>query len=268
VANRYCRNCGHELAEDDRFCPNCGTPIQEAAHVPTPEADVPVPPPPGQQQAGEAAPPPQQAQAAPRRRSTASKILIGCAGLFVVLVLFVGCLAVLAGGGGDQQPAGSGSEEQDREKEFMAGRGPVPKDIRKCAVGQPCKMGASTLTVTNVRMDDIVPITFDKPLTNGPYVFVDYTYTYGGNEVVSISEHPQWPLQVGDNRYLPDYDATSSWSIDKDEDISLEDMQPGVPIKGHLVYKVAPGSKDFTLGVEDLIAPNKSSPAAIPLPEL
>ena len=57
MANRYCRNCGHELAENDRFCPNCGTPIQEAAHVPTPEADVPVPPPPGQQQAGEAAPP-------------------------------------------------------------------------------------------------------------------------------------------------------------------------------------------------------------------
>jgi hypothetical protein len=46
LADRFCRNCGHELAEDDRFCPNCGTPVHEAAHVPTPEADVPVPPPP------------------------------------------------------------------------------------------------------------------------------------------------------------------------------------------------------------------------------
>src|SRR5215207_10080771 len=46
MADRYCRNCGHELAEDDRFCPNCGRPVHEAAHVPTPEADVPVPPPP------------------------------------------------------------------------------------------------------------------------------------------------------------------------------------------------------------------------------
>jgi hypothetical protein len=48
VTDRYCRNCGHELAETDRFCPNCGTPVHEAAHVPTPEADVDVPLPPQQ----------------------------------------------------------------------------------------------------------------------------------------------------------------------------------------------------------------------------
>jgi hypothetical protein len=27
VPDRYCRNCGHELAENDRFWPNCGTPV-------------------------------------------------------------------------------------------------------------------------------------------------------------------------------------------------------------------------------------------------
>jgi hypothetical protein len=150
----------------------------------------------------------------------------------------------------------------------MDGEAPPPENIRKCSVGQPCKMGASTIAVTDVRMDDIVPITYDKPLTAGPYVFVDYTYTYGGDEVVSFSEYPQWPLVAGDKRYMPDFDATTSWSIEKDEDITLEDMQPGVPIKGHLVYKVAQGSEDFTLGAEDLIAPNKSTPAAIPLSEL
>lgn len=261
MADRYCSNCGHELGEELRFCPGCGRPAHETAHVSTPEADVSVPPPPQQQAQGTATPPPQQAAAPPRRRSTASKIFIGCAGLVVVSLLFVGCLAVLVAGGGGQQSAGSGSEDQSEE--FMSGQAPAPKNIRECAVGQPCKMGASTLTVTDVRMDDIVPITFDQPLTKGPYVFVDYSYTYGGDEVVSISDYPQFPLNAGDKRYFPDYDATSSWSIDKDEDISLEDMQPGVPIEGHLVYKVAPGSNDFTLGVEDLIAPNRSDPAAI-----
>jgi hypothetical protein len=58
MADRYCRNCGHELAETDRFCPNCGTPVHEAAHVPTPEADVDVPSPP--QQAGVTTPPPEE----------------------------------------------------------------------------------------------------------------------------------------------------------------------------------------------------------------
>ena len=60
VANRFCDNCGQELSEDARFCSSCGRPIHETAHVPTPEADVPVPPPPGQQQAGDTVPPPQQ----------------------------------------------------------------------------------------------------------------------------------------------------------------------------------------------------------------
>jgi uncharacterized membrane protein YvbJ len=46
VADRYCSNCGHELAQDDRSCPNCGSPVHQTAQVPTPEADVPVPPPP------------------------------------------------------------------------------------------------------------------------------------------------------------------------------------------------------------------------------
>jgi hypothetical protein len=39
VADGSCRNCGHELAENARFCANCGTPVHEAAHVSTPEAD-------------------------------------------------------------------------------------------------------------------------------------------------------------------------------------------------------------------------------------
>ena len=38
---RYCTNCGHQLAENDRFCANCGTPVHEAAHMPTPEAERP-----------------------------------------------------------------------------------------------------------------------------------------------------------------------------------------------------------------------------------
>jgi predicted amidophosphoribosyltransferase len=41
VAEKYCRNCGQALPDDCRFCANCGTLILEAAHVPTPEAEVP-----------------------------------------------------------------------------------------------------------------------------------------------------------------------------------------------------------------------------------
>ncbi len=44
MADRYCRNCGHEFREADAFCPGCGKPVQQVAHVPVPEADVGVPP--------------------------------------------------------------------------------------------------------------------------------------------------------------------------------------------------------------------------------
>jgi hypothetical protein len=57
---RYCSHCGGELSLDDLFCPNCGRPVHRTAHVPTPEADVPVPPAP-QQAGGTGAAAPQQA---------------------------------------------------------------------------------------------------------------------------------------------------------------------------------------------------------------
>ena len=84
MADRYCGNCGHELAEDDRFCPNCGRPVHETAQVPTPEADVPVPPPP--QQAGSTAPPPQRQQPreAPPSREIMRPMLVLAGVLFVL----------------------------------------------------------------------------------------------------------------------------------------------------------------------------------------
>src|SRR5215213_823499 len=102
MADRYCTNCGHELAEDGRFCPNCGRPLHQTAQVPTPEADVPVPPPPQQQVWATTTPPP-QANALPWQRSMATKFAIGAAIVFVVLVL-LGVVIVAVG------MAGSGSQ--------------------------------------------------------------------------------------------------------------------------------------------------------------
>lgn len=58
VPDRYCGNCGQELGSEGRFCPTCGRPVHLTAHVPTPEADAPVPPLP--QQAQRIAPPQQE----------------------------------------------------------------------------------------------------------------------------------------------------------------------------------------------------------------
>lgn len=50
MADRYCRNCGHELETNGRFCAGCGGAVQQTAHIPTPQANVPLNPPPYQQQ--------------------------------------------------------------------------------------------------------------------------------------------------------------------------------------------------------------------------
>ena len=101
MADRYCRNCGQELPEDSRFCPNCGTSIQEAAHVPTPEADVPVPPPPQQQAWETATTPSGQASALSQGRSTSLRLLVGFAIVIVLLLLLgAGVVALRVASGG------------------------------------------------------------------------------------------------------------------------------------------------------------------------
>ncbi len=124
MADGYCRNCGNELRPDDRFCSKCARPVHETAHVPTPEADVPVPPPPSTGQTG--ATTQVQPGAQSQGRSTASRFLIGCIGVFVVLFLLVAGLSALGGGGRDpeanqplqgEQDGQQGSQQQQQQQE-------------------------------------------------------------------------------------------------------------------------------------------------------
>src|SRR5687768_15715021 len=99
MANRYCSPCGYELSDDSRFCPNCGKPTRETAHVPTPEADVPVPPPPGQQGWETATRPSGQANALPKEHSQAFRLFVGSAAVIIVLLGAVLAAVSVAGGG-------------------------------------------------------------------------------------------------------------------------------------------------------------------------
>ena len=112
---RYCSKCGQELGDAGQFCPNCGSPIHRTAHMPTPEADVPVPPLP---QAGntDAATPGQPTQSSAARRHP---ILTGCLGIIVIFIL-IGILSSL-GGGGDETAGGGGGGESAKKEERREG---------------------------------------------------------------------------------------------------------------------------------------------------
>src|SRR5215203_4844804 len=124
---RYCRNCGHELGPEDQFCQNCGTPVHQAATVPTPEADVPVPPPP--QQAGGSAVPPQQAEGTQRSWPRQHPFLTGCLGLIgLLLLLLIALVAAIAIGGGGGDGDGGGGEAAKKDEPPAAA--PADKDTK------------------------------------------------------------------------------------------------------------------------------------------
>ena len=97
MTDRHCSHCGHELAEDDQFCPNCEKPVHEVAHVPTPDADVPVPP----QQSGGAVPPQQGAAASstgPGRGQGIPSRFSNLSGLQIAVAVIGGIIAAIVGG--------------------------------------------------------------------------------------------------------------------------------------------------------------------------
>jgi hypothetical protein len=138
---RYCGNCGIELAPGDQFCQNCGTPVHQAATVPTPEADVPVPPPP--QQAGGSAVPPQQAEGTQRSWPLQHPFLTGCLGLIglllLLLIVVIAAIAIGSSGGGGESGDGKsdGSESAQKDKQPAAA---------------PADEGTKTLNMNEVTM--------------------------------------------------------------------------------------------------------------------
>jgi hypothetical protein len=237
---RYCGNCGHELSPEDQFCRNCGTPVHQAASVPTPEADVPVPPPP-QQQDTQQAPPPQEAGAPPTRRSTANKVLLGCAGLVVVLVLFVGCLAVIVGGGGGQQPAGSGSEEEAKAKPGTTKGTPV-------GIGDPVKAGKVEWNVTNARQVTELKAPYSGR-KRGNFVIVDFNFTNGTKEAVTLDSASLTLIDSQGRKFEADTDTFEY--VPTNKDIFLEQVNPGVMKQGETIFTGAPDASGFILRAGD-----------------
>jgi hypothetical protein len=141
MADRYCRNCRHELAEDDRFCPKCGRPVHETAHVPTPEADVPVPPAPQQQAWETGTPPPQKTNALPWLRSPAIKFAAGAIMVLVVVVLLGAAIVVIRGVGSGGQasiPSFGAPQSANDVLQSLKGNGlPIGESIAYTAENDP-----------------------------------------------------------------------------------------------------------------------------------
>ena len=249
ASSRYCSNCGHELGDEAQFCPNCGTAVHRAAHVPTPEADVPVSPP--TQQAGQT---PGYAPTEPPRRSTANRLLVGCVGLVVLGFLFVGCLAVLGSGGGSggggnvgAGDAGEGGAGNDQQAE--GGNEETPK-TKKYRVGQTATVGNVEWEVTDAFYTELLKGSFGSR-KRGNFVVVDFTFTNNRNEEVTLDPELHMILKDSQGReFGTSQDAYEFMPMDLD--IFLEPVNPGVSTDGRTIYQVAPDAKGFTLRLDDV----------------
>ena len=265
MAERYCRNCGHGLREDDRFCPSCGRPAYETAHLPTPEADVPVPPP-GQFGTGDFAP---QAGTPSPSRSATGKLFIGCAGALVLLFLFVGCLAVLTQGGGEstdsnpsaerdtQQPAQD--EEPPPEEEPPPGEEPPeeepPEDqaggsqARVYGVGEEAQVGDVSYTVTNAWPTQELRDRYGvSPPKTGHFIVVNFVFANKGDEPVNVSGIGMYLYDSRGREFETESDTFGY--IPEDKDIFLLDrINPGMSREAQVIYSVPPDTSGFELEV-------------------
>ncbi len=197
MADRYCRNCGQELAETDAFCPNCGRPVHETAEVPTPEANRDVPPPPTQS-VGDGAP----QEGWPQRHP----ILTGCLGIIVLLVL-LGIIGSALGGGGDETAGGGGGQqardsgqEQPEQQGQQGQQAEEPQPPPEYTVGQTAKVGNVEWTVRDAFLTNQLKSDFGTQ-KRGRFVVVDFTFTNNRSEEVTLD--PQLHMVLKDSQRQP-----------------------------------------------------------------
>ena len=245
MAERYCTNCGAELGEESRFCPSCGRPVHETATVPTPEADVEVPPaplPPPSAQAGQGsgggAGPTYSAPAQPRRR-TWLWVLIGAGGcLFVLLVAFLGfagCMAAIVGGGG------GGGAEQSPKEEYAAAKDDA------AAVGETVTAGNVAWTVQTAQ--ETTELKAFGSRKRGNFVIVDVLFKNNSNEPVTLDSSS---LVILDDRGREsETDPDASMYVPTNQDLFLNQVNPGVTKRGRAIFDVAPDAEGLILRVGD-----------------
>jgi hypothetical protein len=137
----------------------------------------------------------------------------------------------------------------------------APEPDKSCGIGKACDLGKSSVTVTSARETEAINTSLDN--FKGSFVLVEFEYTFGGSRPVTLDESP-WLLEDDSGTvYTSNFDATSSYEIDRNRSLIYEEVQPGVPNPGAVVFEVAPDSTGYTLYIGDLAYPQAGQVAAV-----
>jgi hypothetical protein len=204
------------------------------APAPTASVSVPQPPP---APSTTVRPPPGQGSTVWRGTKLAFG---GCVVLSVLLVIgFVGCLAVVGGLGCGGQESGSGAG--------APGAGEPTVNI-----GQPVRVGDVSWTVTNAtQANEISQRGFGQfgETKQGNFVIVDFTFTNNSNEAVTLDSASLALIDSSGRNSETDPDTFGY--VPPSKDIFLENVNPGVARQGQVIFTVASGASGFKLQVGD-----------------
>jgi hypothetical protein len=227
-----CTNCS-TAGITTNFCPNCGGPVQISPTTAPPGYG----PPPAAAQPVFAAP-------APERKHTWIKVLLILGACFLVLV--GGCAALI----------GSAANEVSKElAEDSSGDVSDPSEVKATAsLNEPLSLKGTTYKVTDVRTADSVGDSYSRERANGTFVIVDVQLTNEKKEPATIMANAL--TLVGGNGSA--YSTSDDAFLALDDELILEEIQPGVSERGKLVYDLPPSAvKGAELQVEDLFSDDK-----------
>jgi hypothetical protein len=162
----------------------------------------------------------------------------GCVVLPVLLVIgFVGCLAIVTSGGG-----GGGDSASSKNKRPTA------------SIGEPLRVGQVTWTVTSARQaTQIEEKGFGKygDTKQGNFIIVDFSFENNSKESISLDPSELTLIDSKNRKSKPDEDTFGY--VPPAKDIIYEQVNPGVTREGEVIFTVAPGATDYRLQAGDAV---------------
>jgi hypothetical protein len=181
-------------------------------------------------------PPPPMQQ--PRRRWL-PWILVGAGGCLMLILLsflgFAGCLALIAGsGGGGSGGGGSGADSYAEAKKA------VP-------IGQTATAGDVAWTVHDAWQATELSSYSQKK--RGNFIIVQLTFKNNGKEAVTLDSAS---LEILDDKgRTHETDTDASMYVPTNQDLFLNQVNPGVSQEGRAIFDVAPDARGLILRCGD-----------------
>jgi Domain of unknown function (DUF4352) len=168
-------------------------------------------------------------------------VVFGCGGLLALGVLIVVVVA-LAGGGGDQKTA-------DEEKKGQGGGEEAQeKDEPTAAVGDTLAVGDVAWTVRSARQANTLQDPFGQT-REGNFIVVDVNFQNNSDRAVTLDTSSMTLLDSEGRESRADPEMFSY--IPPEQQLFLENVNPGVSKQGQAIYTVASGASGFMLQVGD-----------------